>query len=165
MIIATLGKLSTAQAITDADEISENVIQLPATDYAALTDVWWVVQTNVAAAIAGTLDFALVLADAVGLDGTNLTVCAVNIAAITDKRVVAAGRFIAAFNVGKVLKQMLETDGSSYPYIGQTNTLSTSTTITINAALSPTEPHTVHHKMATVSNVTTPGIASAGSGL
>ena len=165
MIIATLGKLMAAQAITDADEISENVIQLPATDYAALTDVWWVVQTNVIAATAGTLDFTLVMADQVGLDGTNLKVCAINIAAITDLRVATAGRFIAAFNVGKVLKQMLETDGSSYPFIGQTNVLSTATTISINSVLSPTEPHTIHHKMATVSNVTVPSVASAGSGL
>ena len=164
MIIATLGKLCTAQALTDADEISENVIQLPATDYAALTDVWWTIQTNVAAATSGTLKFELVLATAAGL-GTAVQVACVDIAAITDKRVATAGRFIAKFNVGKQLKEMLETDGSSYPFIGEKHTLSTSVTITINSALSPTEPHTLHHRMTTESNVTTPAIASAGSGL
>ena len=83
MIIPFLGKLSVAQAITDADEISENVIQVAAVDYAALTDAWWVVDTNVVAATAGTLKFALVLATAANL-ATSVEVCSVNIAAITD---------------------------------------------------------------------------------
>lgn len=163
MILATLGKLCVAQALTDADEISENVIQIPATDYAALTDAWWVVDTNVVAATAGTLKFELVMATAAGL-ATAVQVYCVDIAAITDKRVATVGRHIAAVNVGKTLKEMLETDGSTYPFIGMKNTLSAGTTITVNAALSPTEPHTIHTKMLTVSNVTTPAIASAGSG-
>lgn len=165
MILATLGKLCVAQAITDADEISENVIQLPAVDYVGLTDVWWVVDTNVVAATAGTLKFELVMGDAVGLDGTNIQVACVELAAITDKRVATAGRHIVAMNVGKMLKDMLDTDGSAYPFIGMLNTLSTSTTITINAALSPTEPPTESHRMTTVSTVGVPGVASAGSGL
>lgn len=159
MILAFLGKLAVAQAITDADEISENVIEIPAADYINITDVWWVVDTVVAAATAGTLDFSLVLATSAGL-GTSIEICAVNIAAITDKRVVTEGRHIVALNVGKMLKEVLETDGSSYPFIGMKNTLSTSTTITIDASLSPSEPHTLHHKMVTVSNVTVPGLAS-----
>ncbi|MHC4387345.1 MAG: hypothetical protein ACYSX1_01925 [Planctomycetota bacterium] len=163
MIIASLGKLCVAQAITDADEISENVIQLPATDYVGITDVWWVVDTNVVAATAGTLKFELVLAQEAALTNVVQVAC-VDIAAITDKRVATAGRHIVAMNVGKMLKDMLDTDGSDYPFIGEKHTLSTSTTITINSSLSPTEPQTEMHRMATVSNVTIPAISSAGSG-
>jgi hypothetical protein len=85
MILAQKGKLSVAQAITDADEISENVIQYDAVDYAAISDLWWVVDTNVAAATAGTLKFALVMATAANL-ATSVEVCSVLIAAITDKQ-------------------------------------------------------------------------------
>lgn len=163
MILAQKGKLCVAQAITDANEISEHVIQYDAVDYAAITDLWWVVDTNVIAATAGTLKFALVMATAAGL-GTAVEVCSVLIAAITDKRVATVGRHIIAINVGKMLKEMLETDGSSYAFIGMKNTLSASTTITINAALSPTEPPTLHHKMTIVSPVGVPAIASDDSG-
>lgn len=163
MLITSLGKLSTAQAITDADEISENVIQLAAVDYSAIVDAWWVVDTNVVAATAGTLKFALVLATAASL-ATSIEVCSVLIAAITDKRVATAGRHIAALNVGKMLKAVLDTDGSDYPFIGMKNTLSAGVTITINASLSPTEPQSEVHRQVTTSNVTIPTIASVGSG-
>jgi hypothetical protein len=63
-----------------------------------------------------------------------------------------------------MLKEMLETDGSSYAFIGMKNTLSASTTITINASLSPTEPQTLHHKQVITSPVGVPAISSAGSG-
>jgi hypothetical protein len=163
MILAQKGKLSVAQAITDADEISENVIQYAAEDYAAMTDLWWVVDTNIVAATVGTLKFALVMATAAGL-GSSVEVCSVLIAAITDKRVAMAGRHIVAINVGKMLKEMLEEDGSDYAFIGMKNDLGTGVTITINASLSPTEPPTIHHRMTIVSPVGVPAIASAGSG-
>ena len=163
MILDQKGKLSVAQAITDADEISENVIQYAAVDYAAMTDLWWVVDTNVVAATAGTLDFALVMSTSAALT-TSQEVCSVAVAAITELRVATAGRNIVAVNVGKMLKQMMETDGSDYIYVGMKNTLSTSTTISIDAVLSPTEPQTLHHKMVVESNVSVPAISSAGSG-
>lgn len=165
MILASLGKLSVGQAITDADEISENVIQIAAVDFSAMTDLWWVVQTNVIAATAGTLKFELVLDTQVGLDGTQRQVMAVEIAAITDLRVATTGRFIAAFNVGKQMMQFLEADGSDYEFIGMENTLSTSTTITIDAWLSFTEPHTLQHRMQVESNIDNSiDVASVGSG-
>ncbi len=165
MILASLGKLSVGQAITDADEISENVIQIAAIDWAAFTDVWWVVQTSVIAATAGTLKFELVLDTQVGLDGTQVQVCCVDIAAITDKRVATVGRFIAAFNIGKQMKQMLEEDASDYAFIGMENTLSASTTISVNSSLSFTEPHTIPHRQVVESNIDNSiTVASAGSG-
>jgi len=157
-----MGILAKAQAITDADEISENVILAAAIDWAGLTDLWWVVDTAVAAATAGTLKFELVLATGANL-ATAIQVCCVEIAAITDLRVATAGNRIAGFNVGKQMKDLIGASGSDYPYIGMKNTLSTSTTISINAALSPTEPPTISHAQAVVSNVGVPGHCSAGS--
>ena len=109
MILASLGKLSIAQDITGSDEDSTNVIQLATVDWGAFTDLWWVVMTTTVAATAGTLKFELVLATAANLT-TAVQVCCVDIAAITDKRTATIGRFIAAMNIGKQLKQMLEDD-------------------------------------------------------
>ena len=163
MILATLGKLAVAQALTDADEISANVISMPAADWAGITDLWWVVDTNVAAATAGTLKFALVVSTAAELT-TSQEICSTYVAAITESRVATAGRHIISVNIGEMLKEMMETAGDTYYFVGMKNTLSTSTTITIDAVLSPTKPHTLHHAMVTDSPVGVPTIASAGSG-
>jgi len=164
MILPQKGKLSVAQAITDADPISENVIQLAAVDYRGPTDLWWVVDTNVIAATAGTLKFALVMDTSAALTAAPLEICSVLIAAITDLRVATAGRHIVALNVGKMIQEMIETSGSDYVFVGMVYTLSAAVTITCNAVLSTTEPHTIHHKMVNVSNSAVPTIASAGSG-
>ncbi len=163
MILASLGKLSTAQVLTGS-EISENVIQIAAVDWAAFTDLWWTVMTTTVATIAGAMKFELVMDTAVALDGTQRQVCCVDIAAITDVRTATIGRFIAALNIGKQLKQMLETDASDYAYLGMSNTCAGSTTIAIDATLGFTEPHTLHHKMQTESNITVATVASVKSG-
>ncbi len=164
MIIASLGKLCVAQALTATTQISDNVIQLPTIDYAALTDVWLVIDTVVVAGGSGTLLFDLVMDTQVALDGTQVSVNRTYLAAETDLRVTTLGRHICAVNVGKMLKEMLETSGSDYPFIGLVMILSSSATVTVDASLSPTEPHTIHHKMQTESNVGIPTIASDDSG-
>lgn len=164
MVRPCLGTLSTAQALTAGTTVGEFVIQGPALDYAAITDVWLTIDTVVAASGSGTLQFDLVLGDAEGLDSTNVVAVRIYCAAVTDKRVATAGRHITAINVGKVLKQMLDTDGSSYPYVGLVSTLGGTAAITINASLSATEPQSEMHRMTTESNVTVPAVASAGSG-
>lgn len=164
MILASLGKLSVAQAITDTNPDSANVIQHAAIDFVGMTDVWWVVQTNVAAATAGTIKVELVLSQESTLDN-NVQIMCVEIAAITDKRVATAGRYIAAMNVSKQLNQMLEDDGSDHPFIGILYTLSSSVTITVDAFMSFTEPTTLHHRMQVLSNIDNSiSVASAGSG-
>lgn len=165
MILATLGKLCVAQDLTVGSTDSTNVMQLPATDYAALTDVWWVVDCETVATgdASDTFDFVLYMSKEATLD-TNIEVLSVGFTGYEDKRIATAGRHIAAFNIGKVLKEMLETAGSDYPFVGMISTISSGSTVSINAALSPTEPHTIHHKMTTVSGVGVPAIASAGSG-
>lgn len=155
MILDALGVLATAQDLTDADEISENVILVAAIDYTQLVDVWWTVDCETAAATAGTIKFELVIATAAGL-GTAIQVCCVDIAAITDVRVATAGRHIAALNVGNQMVNMLTTAGSDYPYVGMKNTLSTATTISINAALSPSKPPTEFNQQVIRSNVAVP---------
>ena len=88
-----------------------------------------------------------------------------DIAVITDKRVATVGRFIAAFNIAKQMAMMLEEDASDYAFIGQLNTLAGSTTISINANLSFTEPHTLQHRQVVDSNIDNSiDVASAGSG-
>lgn len=169
MILTAFGTLSVAQTITNSNEISENVIEYTpdssGVDYSAMTDIWWIVSTSVIATGDGSdsYKFALVMATSAGL-GSSIEVCSVLIEDKLDLRVATVGRFIAAFNIGKMLKQALETDGSGYEFIGMKNTLTAGSTISIDAELSPTEPHTIHHKMATESNVTTPVLASVISG-
>ena len=163
MILAALGKLSVAQDLTAGATDSTNVIQLPAEDYVGFSDLWWVVDTETAPGGAGSLKFALVVATAANLT-TNIEVCSVTLAAITDVRAATIGRHIVALDVGKMLVNMLDTDGSSYPFIGMICTLGGSATISINASLSPTEPRTEPHRMVVTSPVGVPDIASAGSG-
>lgn len=164
MILATLGKLSVAQALTDADPVSDNIIQIPASDYIAFADAWLVVTTIVVAATAGTIKIELRMATSTALT-SYVQVVALDIAAITDKRVATVNRHIMALNLGKVLTQMLDDDGSTYPFVGIKYTLSAATTITVDAAISPTEPWTEYHRMVTESPVGVPAVASAGSGL
>lgn len=157
MIKPFLGTLSQAQAITASDEDSEDVMEIVADDYNNITDVWWVVDTNVIAAgdSADTFTFALVVSQENTLD-TNKEVCSVTITGIADIRLATAGRHIIAINVGKQLKDMLDTDGSDFPFIGMLNTLSAGATISIDAVLSNSAPATEYHRMKTVSAVSVP---------
>ncbi len=167
MILAQKGKLSVVQSLTAGATDSTNVIQYTVdgsgVDYAAMTDLWLVIDTNVVASGSGTLTFDLVMAQEAALNNT-VSVVRTYIASIADLRVATAGRHITAINIGKTLKEMLETDASGYEFIGLIYTLSSSAAITVNASLSPTEPHTIHHKMVIRTNVSVPTIASVGSG-
>jgi len=155
MILEEFGVLMDSQDLTDADDISDNVILMAAIDYTALTDLWWVVDTEVAAATAGTIKLELVIATAADLS-TAIQICCVEIAAITDVRVATAGRHIAAFNIGNQIVNMLTTTGSSYPYVGMKTDLSTSVTISVNASLSPSKPRTEDNQQVVRSNVGVP---------
>lgn len=164
MILASLGKLSVKQTLTGT-EISENVIQIATVDFAAMTDLWWVVQTSTVASVEGAMSFKLVLDTQFGLDGTQVEVMGVDIAGITDLRVATVGRFIAAFNIGKQMMQMLETDASDYAFIGMENVCAGSTTIGIDASLTFVEPGTLKHRMQVESNIDNSiSVASAKSG-
>jgi len=174
MIIPALGKLSLAsdstapnlgQDITASDEDCGNVIQLPAADYIGFTDLWWVVDTAVIAAgdDSDTFTFALVMSQEAALT-TNKEVASVSITDIADLRLATVGRHIVALNVGLMMANMLDTDASDYPFIGQTNVLSTGATISIHSVLQTSVPRSEPHRMTVTSPVTIPQIASVGSG-
>ena len=167
MIIASLGKLSAAQSLTAGTTDSTNVIQIATdgsgVDYTKFSDLWWTVDTNVAAGGAGAITVDLVIAKEAGLDNI-IKILSVQVAAVTDKRVAAVGRHIVAANIGKMLINAADTDDSDYEFIGVMYVLGGTATLTADCALSPTEPHTEHHAQTVVSPVGIPGVASAGSG-
>lgn len=157
MILAFLGKLATAQDLTAGATDSENVMQVSANDFVHPTDVWLTIDTETIATGDGsdTYKFQLVLSQEATLD-TNKEVCSVTVTGYADKRLATAGRHIVALNVGKMLKDILDSDGSDYPYIGLISTISDGATISINAALSTSEPPTEYHRQVVDSNVTVP---------
>ena len=167
MIIPSLGKMCVGQTIASAQtDDSDNVIQIAAVDYAAMTDVWWNVITNTVATgdASDTYKFQLVLATAANLT-TNIEVLSKTVTDFESKVLVTAGRNIVAVNLGKTLKEMLEDDGSTYPFIGMIITISSGAQIVIDAQLGFTEPHTIPHRMQVVSNIDNSiAVASAGSG-
>ena len=157
MILEDLGILSTAQDLTVGSADSENVILMPALDYTALADAWWVVDCETVATGDGsdTFGFVLYLSQESTLD-TNIEVLSVNFTGYADTRIATAGRHIAAFNIGKQLVQMLGTSGSDYPYLGMISTISAGSTVSINAAISPSEPRTEDNMQVTRSNIGVP---------
>ena len=167
MILASLGKLCVAQTIASAQtDDSDNVIQIAAVDYAGLTDVWWNVTTNTVATgdASDTYKFQLVLATAANLT-TFKEVLSKTVTDFEAKSLVTAGRNIIAVNLGKSLKEMLEDDGSTYPFIGMIITISSGAEIVIDAGLAFVEPRTIKHRMQVVSNIDNSiDVASAGSG-
>lgn len=163
MLIPFLGKFAVAQALTSGTTDSENVMAVhvdgDGKDYSNITDVWLTIDTNVAAGGSGALTFDLVLAKEAALNNV-ISVVQIKIAAVTDKRVAEAGRHITAINIGKVLKDMLDTDGSDYEFIGLIVTLTSSATISYDASLGGAEPATEYHRMKTKSEVGVPALAS-----
>jgi hypothetical protein len=161
MILSAPGKLSTAQDLTAGSADSENVIQMTALDWGAYTDLFWVVQCETIATGDGadTFQFQLILSQESTLD-TNVQVLSRTITGYASKGLAVAGDTIITVNIRKMLNEILGTGLSDYPYLGMISTISTGATVSINAALSPTEPPTISHSQAVVSNVGVPDIAS-----
>jgi hypothetical protein len=162
MILPTLGKLSTAQAFTSAQtKDSENVILMPAVDWAGLTDVWWVVDTTVVATgdNSDTYQFQLVLSQESTLD-TNVEVLSRTVTGYASKCLATAGLHIVCVNLGKMINEIMQADLSDYPYLGQITAVSNGATLTMDAAITPVEPSTRSHAQTTVSNVGVPDLAS-----
>lgn len=163
MILTKLGILSTAQdCTTNTTTDSENVILVSALDWGALTDVWWVVDTETLAVgdANDTYQFQLVLAQTETPLATVVEVLSRTVTAYNSWSIAAAGRRILGVNVGKMLNEILGTGLSDYVYIGMRTILSDGATVSINAALSPYEPRTIPHAQAVVSNVGVPTHAS-----
>lgn len=151
------GKLSTEQDLTAGSADSENVIQVSAIDYAHLTDLWWVVDTETIATGDGsdTFKFQLVLSQESTLD-TNVEILSRTVTGYASACLATAGKHIVCVNLGKMLKDILGTGGSDYPYIGMISTISAGSTLSINAVLTNIEPHSEYHAQVVTSNVTIP---------
>jgi len=163
MILTELGKISTAQdCTTNTTTDSEDVIRIPALDWGAITDVWWVVDTETLAVgdANDTYQFQLVLAQTETPLATLVEVLSRTITGYASWSIAAAGRRILSVNVGKMLNEILGTGLSDYIYLGMRTILSDGATVSINAALSPYEPRTIPHSQAVVSNVGVPAHAS-----
>lgn len=154
MLLAKLGILSTAQDLTAGTTDSENVIDLSAVDYAGLSDVWLHVETETVATGDGsdTYEFKLVLATEATLD-TIKEVCKVVITGVTDSRIATAGKRILSVNLGKMLAQLAS---STYRYLGLMSVISDGATVSINAAISNSEPRSDDHRQVVDSNVGLP---------
>lgn len=162
MILAKPGILSTAQDLTsNTTTDSENVIQMAAVDWASYTDLWWLVETETVATgdSSDTYKFALVVSAEATLD-TNIEILSRTVTSYVENTVAVAGGRIVSCNIGKMLNEVLMDDMSTYYFVGMISTISAGATISINAALSPTEPPTFIHKQTVVSNVGTPDVAS-----
>lgn len=169
MILDRLGKLQSGDTALAAGAVdSTNVIQVAALDYVHLTDVWWVVDTVVAPTVAGTTStfkFDLVLSAESTLD-TNVEVLSRTVTSTASACLVANGPHIIAVNVGKMLKDLLGSSGSTYYFIGMIITLADgngNADLQATASLSPTEPSTAYSAQVVDSNVGVPAAASAGS--
>ena len=164
MILPKPGILSKAQDLTAGATDSQNVVQMAAVDWAALTDIWWIVDTETIATgdADDTYKFQLVLASEEGLD-TTFEVVSVTVTNYAQHRIATAGNHIIAVNIGKMLNEILGASLSDYPYLGMISTISDGATISINAALSTVEPPTISHAQPSESNVGVPGHCSAAS--
>jgi hypothetical protein len=164
MILTKLGVLSKAQDLSSETAISSNVILQEALDWGSITDVWWVVDTETIATGDGsdTYAFQLVLSAAAALTNA-VQIASRTVTGYQAWSLAVAGRRILALNVGKMINEILGTGLSDYPYLGMSSTISATSTLSINAALSPYEPITIPHAQAVDSNVGVPTHASAGS--
>ena len=181
MILPTLGKLSVAQALTAGAVASTNQIKEAAIIGLGATDIWLSIEVSTVAAASGsssTYTFSLRIATTTALT-TYKEVCSVLVGTgadgATDERLLTAGKRIAAFNIGKMLPQLIREfkaeqslADTAFVYIGIMNTLANgngTAQLSVNSALSITEPPTESERMITESNTGVPTIASAGSGL
>ena len=171
MILDKLGVLSRAQDLTAGSAASTNQIKKTAKEWAAITDAWLALDVETIATGDGsdTYKFELRVATSTALT-TYLQAFCVDITGYQDHRLEVAGRPILPVNIGKLLKSVckgLRDDNSltdtDFIYVGLYSTISAGATVSVNAALSPTEPPTEDHKQVVDSNVGIPARCSAGS--
>ncbi len=181
MIIASLGKLSAAQDLVAGSTASTNQMKDAAIIGTGIADVWLVIDVETVndgnAGTSTTHKFVLRVATSIALT-TFKDVIGVTLGngsdGDADERLFTAGKHILVANVGKQLIQTIKEFRSEnsladtdFVYIGIMSILADGNgdaNISINAALSPTEPQTESDRMKTVSGVGVPVIGSAGSG-
>lgn len=157
MILQDLGSISTAQDLTAGSTDSENVILMAAIDWTALTNVYWVVQTETVATGDGsdTYQFQLLCSQESTLD-TNRQILSITVTGYTTYPLAGTDRNIVNINLLDQIHAVMGTDLSDYPYLGMISTISDGATISINAAVSPTPGQSNFNTQTLRSNVTVP---------
>ncbi len=149
-----VGKLSTAQALgSGTPEISLGIINIGSLEDVP-DDTWLDIETAVLASGSGALTIDLEIGDAVGLDGTNLKILTVVIAAQTDKRILTAGAHILGCSLPREVRELAEQLG--YDYLGLRYTPTSSLALSVNAVITVSQPRTRDKKVTVVSPVGVP---------
>ncbi len=157
MILQDLGVLSTAQDLTAGAADSENVILMAAVDWTALTNVYWVVQTETVATgdASDTYQFQLMASQEAALT-TNREIASVTVTGATTYPLAGTDRNIVNLNLLDQIHNIMGTDLSDYPYLGMILTISSGATISINAAVSPSPGQSAFNSQTLRSNVSVP---------
>ncbi|MDD5328083.1 MAG: hypothetical protein PHY02_09785 [Phycisphaerae bacterium] len=161
MILTKPGKLCVAQEFSYATgaEDSENKLNIGTVE--DVPDGTWIDIENAAApAGTGALTINLVVALEATLDNV-ISVLQVVIAAVTDKRIATKGAHILGCSLPREVRELAEQLG--YDYIGLIVTPTSSLVVSLNAAISPSQPRTRDKAQTVESNVGVPTQASAGS--
>jgi len=163
--------LCKAQDLTYGSAASTDQAKMTAKQWSGITDLFLVVDTETIAVGDGsdTFKYELRVATQVGLT-TYLQVLCVEITGYADARLANAGNHVLNINVGKAVRDRAQalrvaqslTD-TDYIYVGLYSTVSEDATHSINAALSPSEPHTDYFRQIVDSPVGVPTQVSAGS--
>ena len=164
--------LSKAQDLTGGSAAaSTDQAKMTAKQWSGLTDLWLVIDTETIATGDGsdTFKFELRIATSTALT-TYLQALCVDITGSADARLATAGNHILVVNVGKQVRDVAQdlrdaqtlTD-TDFIYVGCYYTPSAGSTLSVNASLSPSEPHTDYFRQVVDSPVGVPAQVSAGS--
>jgi hypothetical protein len=156
MILEAFGVLSTAQDLTSGSTTdSENVIKLSAIKDVGFGDLWLSVETETIATgdSSDTYQFQLVLSEESTLD-TNIQILSRTITDFESEEIANTNRAILSVNVGQMIGELKE--AVTDLYLGLISTISAGATISINAALSPSQPRTKDNTQVIRSNVGLP---------
>ena len=171
MLLDKLHVLCKAQDLTVGSAASTDQVKMTAKEWSALTDLWLVVDTETIAVGDGsdTFKYELRVATSTTLT-TYLQSDCIEITGYADARLATAGNHVRCINIGKEVRDRAQalrdaqtlTD-TDYIYVGLFSTVSDGATHSINAALSPSEPHTDYFRQIVDSPVGVPSQVSAGS--
>ena len=161
--------LCKAQDLTIGSAVSTDQAKMTAKQWSGITDLFLVVDTETIAVGDGsdTFKYELRVATQVGLT-TYLQVLCVEITGYADARLATAGNHVLNINVGKAVRDRAQAlrvaqslGDTDFIYVGLYSTVSG--THSINASLSPSEPHTDYFRQIVDSPVGVPTQVSAGS--
>ena len=163
--------LCKAQDLTVGSAASTDQAKMTAKQYSGITDLFLVVDTETIATGDGldTFKYELRVATSEALT-TYLQSDCIEITGYADARLATAGNHVRCINIGKEVRDRAQalrvaqslTD-ASYIYVGLYSTVSAGATHSINAALSPSEPHTDYFRQIVDSPVGVPTQVSADS--